>query len=266
MKNLNAMNRINTLFLNKPGRILSVYFTAGYPELNDTARIIQLLEKYGADLVEVGMPFSDPVADGPVIQKSNSRALENGMSLEKLFNQLKDIRSRVNIPLILMGYFNPVFHMGMEKFLEQCTACGVDGVIIPDLPPEEYNVNYKGMFTRYGIAFIMLITPQTPVERINYIDSVSEGFIYMVSASSTTGMKKGLTTDQTDYFNRIKNMKLKNPCLAGFGISDRDAFDTACRYVSGAIIGSAFIKAIGEPGDVEENIIEFMNIFPKYSS
>ena len=254
------MNRIKTLFLNKSGGILSIYFTAGYPELNDTVRIIQLLEKYGADLVEVGIPFSDPVADGPVIQHSGSMALKNGMSLKVLFDQLTDIRSRVNIPLILMGYLNPIFHMGMERFLEQCAVSGIDGVIIPDLPPEEYVEYYKNMFSEYGIINILLITPQTPAERIQYVDSISEGFIYMVSSSSTTGIKKGFTVDQTDYFNRIKNMRLKKPCLAGFGISDRDTFNKACRYVNGAIIGSAFIKAIGEEGDMEDKIRRFMEV------
>ena len=252
------MNRIRTLFTNKSVNILSVYFTAGFPSLDDTTGIIQFLEKHKADMIEIGIPFSDPVADGPVIQESSSKALANGMTLKLLFNQLQHIRESVKIPLIMMGYINPILHMGMEKFLEQCELAGIDGVIIPDLPVEEYLEHYKELFSNYGVINIFLITPQTPEERIRFIDDISEGFIYMVASSSTTGIKKEFDNKQIDYFGRVKDMKLTNPCLAGFGISDRETFNTACQFVNGAIIGSAFIKTLGGTGNMEEKISKFI--------
>lgn len=248
------MNGINKLFSEKSRNILSVYFTAGYPLLDDTVRIISILEKHGVDLVEIGIPFSDPVADGPVIQESNLIALKNGMNLQLLFEQLRGIKEKVKIPLVMMGYFNPIYQMGMEKFLLKCYDTGIDGVIIPDLPVEEYLVNYRDIFRKYNIHFICLITPQTPEERVRFIDSVSEGFIYMVSTSSTTGARKSFDEKQVEYFHRIHSMDLKNPVIAGFGISNKNTYDTACKYANGVIIGSAFIKALGISGNLEERI------------
>ena len=252
------MNRIKTLFSNKSVNVLSVYFTAGFPSLDDTAGIIKFLEKSKADMIEIGIPFSDPVADGQVIQESSSKALANGMNLKLLFQQLQHIRENVTIPLVMMGYFNPVLHMGMDKFLEHCSFTGIDGVIIPDLPVEEYMEHYEQLFRKYGIINIFLITPQTTEQRIRFIDDISQGFIYLVSSSSTTGIKKGFDERQTAYFRRVKEMNLKNPCLAGFGISDRQAFHTVCRFVNGAIIGSAFIKSLEGQGNIEEKISKFM--------
>ena len=248
-------NRINQLFERKNREILSVYFTAGYPKLNDTVIIIKELEKSGADLIEVGMPFSDPTADGPVIQQSSDVALKNGMSLEFLFQQLENIRTQVDIPLVLMGYINPVLQFGVERFCRKCHQCGIDGVILPDLPIDEYNDSYRQVFEDNGLHNIFLITPQTPDERIMEIDRISHGFIYMVSSSSTTGAGKKVEDFRSDYFTRVQNLNLKNPQLIGFGISDKATFDNACRYTSGAIIGSAFVKALQQPFPLE-NIIE----------
>jgi tryptophan synthase alpha chain len=253
------MNRINKLFNEKPGNILSIYFTAGYPTLNDTVNTITELENNGVDLIEIGIPFSDPVADGPVIQESSSIALKNGMNLKLLFLQLKDIRRSVSLPLIMMGYINPVYQMGMENFLRQCADAGIDGVIIPDLPVEEYLAQYENLFKKYNIHFICLITPQSPEERIRFIDSISDGFIYMVSSSSTTGGKNSFDENQLAYFKRVKSMNLKNPLLAGFGISNAYTFNTACEYANGAIIGSAFIKAMGSNGVIEDKIKSFIS-------
>lgn len=252
------MNRIHKLFRKSKGNILSVYFTAGYPALNDTVRIIQYLEKYGAGMIEIGMPFSDPVADGEVIQKSSQKALENGMSLKLLFTQLKGIREKINLPLILMGYYNPVYRMGLGHFLEQCAETGIDGIILPDYPPEEYETMHLSIFRKYGISNILLVTPQTPEERIREIDRISDGFIYMVSSYATTGMGKEFSKEQEEYFSRLKGMNLKNPLVAGFGISDRRNFETACRYGDGAITGTSFIKAISADGPMEEKIRKFM--------
>lgn len=248
-------NRINQLFERKNREILSVYFTAGYPKLDDTVTIIRELEKSGADLIEVGMPFSDPTADGPVIQQSSDVALKNGMSLELLFHQLEDIRNQVDIPLVLMGYFNPVLQFGVERFCRMCHQSGIDGVILPDLPIDEYNFSYRQVFEDNGLHNIFLITPQTPNERIMEIDRISHGFIYMVSSSSTTGAGKKVEDFRSDYFTRVQNLNLKNPQLIGFGISDKATFDNACCYTSGAIIGSAFVKALQQPLPLE-NIIE----------
>lgn len=253
------MNRISYLFSRKTRKILSVYFTAGYPLLEDTPKIIKILEKYKVDIIEIGIPFSDPVADGPIIQKSNSIALLNGMSLKLLFKQLENIRKIVSIPILLMGYINPVLRMGMESFLLNCSRTGIDGVIIPDLPPEEYLRHYRELFNKYRISCIFLITPQTPDERIRFIDEISEGFIYMVSSSSTTGIKDEFDKSQLEYFNRVIKMNLKNYCLAGFGISNKNTFDIACRYVNGAIMGSAFIKALDGMEDLEDKINKFIN-------
>ncbi len=248
------MNRISKLFSEKTENIFSVYFTAGYPSLNDTSRIINILEKNRIDLVEIGIPFSDPVADGPIIQYSNNVALKNGMHLDLLFKQLNGIRDKISIPLILMGYLNPVYRMGMGKFLRKCYETGIDGLIIPDLPLEVYLEQYQETFRKYNIYLICLITPQTSQERIRYIDGISEGFIYMVSTSSTTGVRKNFDEKQIEYFHRIHSMDLKNPVIAGFGISNKKTYDTASKYANGAIIGSAFIKALGMKGSLEEKI------------
>ena len=251
------MNRINQLFEKKVNNILSVYFTAGFPNLNDTVKIIQELEKNDVDLIEIGIPFSDPTADGPVIQQSSQQALENGMNLKLLFEQLKEIRKSVSIPLILMGYFNPVFQFGVTEFCEQCKAVGIDGVILPDLPLAEYQENYEAVFNEHNIHNILLITPQTSNERIAEIDQASTGFIYMVSSSSTTGAGKKVEDFGTEYFTRIRDMKLKHPQLIGFGISDKATFDNACKYTCGAIIGSAFVKALQETTSIETSIANF---------
>ncbi|MCK4920871.1 MAG: tryptophan synthase subunit alpha, partial [Bacteroidales bacterium] len=235
------MNRIDKLFLQKKKQILSLYFTAGFPELNDSMKIIEALDKSGADMIEIGMPFSDPVADGPVIQESSKKALNNEMNLDLLFKQLKDLRSMTEMPVILMGYINPVFRMGMEIFLNKCREVGVDGLILPDLPPQEYEEHYKIMFGEYGIDNILLITPQTSDSRIREIDVLSRGFIYVVSNYATTGIQTKFGQRQLDYFQRIRDLDLKNPLMIGFGISDKQGFETVCEYAAGGIIGTAFI-------------------------
>lgn len=251
-------NRINELFETKKENILSVYFTAGHPNLNDTVEIIQQLEKNGVDLIEIGMPFSDPTADGPTIQRSSETALKNGMSLKLLFEQLKNIRETVKIPLILMGYINPVYQFGVEKFCEKCAETGIDGLILPDLPLDEYEAFYKPVFEKYNLHNILLITPQTSEERIRQIDQASAGFIYMVSSSSTTGSGKKVEDFQRDYFERIQSMNLKNQRLIGFGISDRATFENACKYASGAIIGSTFVKAIDSEMKIQAAVSQFV--------
>lgn len=252
------MNRIEKLFETKPERILNVYFTAGYPKLNDTLGIMQSLERSGADLIEVGIPFSDPVADGPTIQESNGVALANGMTVKLLFEQLAELRKSVNIPVVLMGYINPIVQYGVEAFCKKCQEVGVDGLILPDLPMFEYMEVYKPVFDAHGLLNIFLITPQTSEARIREIDNNSKGFIYMVSSASTTGAKTGISTDQEAYFARVKAMNLKNPTLIGFGISNKETFDKACANANGAIIGSAFIKAIALEGDLDSNIETFI--------
>lgn len=252
------MNRIEKLFKNKKKNILSIYFTAGYPEINDTLTIIRELDQAGADMIEIGMPFSDPVADGPVIQRSSEKALQNGMSMKLLFNQLDKIREVTDLPLILMGYINPFFRFGMENFIKKCSETGIDGTIIPDLPVEEYLASYASYYEKNDILNIFLISPQTPEERIVYLDSISKGFLYMVSTSSTTGVKKGFDNSQQEYFRKIRDLNLKTPGLIGFGISDKSSFDQACEYSGGAIIGSAFIKTLDEPGNLKENIGRFI--------
>ncbi len=241
------MNRIQQK-LQENKKLLSIYFTAGYPSLNDTESIIQDLEKSGVDMIEIGLPFSDPLADGPTIQASSTQALKNGMSTEVLFKQIKDIRKTVSIPLIIMGYFNPMLQYGVEAFCKKCQEIGIDGLIIPDLPVDVYHDEYKSIFETYGLINVFLITPQTSVERINFIDSISNGFIYMVSSASVTGSQSGFGEEQTGYFKRIAEMNLKNPQIIGFGISDNKTFTQATQYAKGAIIGSAFIKYVSNNG------------------
>jgi tryptophan synthase alpha chain len=252
------MNRINELFEKKKNNILSVYFSAGFPNLSDTVEIIKSLENNGADMVEIGIPFSDPIADGPVIQKSNDIALKNGMNLKLLFEQLSDIRKEVSIPLIMMGYLNPALKYGLGNFCRMCAKTGIDGVILPDLPFELYLEQYQNDFKENGLHNIFLIPPQTSDERIQRIDQESEGFLYIVSASSVTGAKKEIQQNQIAYFERIKNLHLNNQTLIGFGISNNETFIRACQYANGAIIGSAFIKALENSGNIEESIHDFV--------
>ncbi len=251
------MNRINKLFQEKNKDILSIYFTAGYPQLEDTLSVLENLQNAGADMVEIGMPFSDPLADGPVIQESSKKALENGMSLKVLFEQLKGSREKINIPIILMGYLNPVMQFGLENFLEKCREVGVDGLILPDLPLEEYQEEYRSLFIQNGISNIFLVTPETSEERLKYIDDLSTGFIYAVSSSSTTGTDKDWKK-QENYFERLQNSSLKHPVLAGFGVKDHESFMSASRHTRGAIIGTAFIKALQKEGTLQENIQNFI--------
>ncbi|MFN8438044.1 MAG: tryptophan synthase subunit alpha [Cytophagales bacterium] len=257
------MNRLQKLFSQKRNQILSVYLTSGYPEINDTARIIKALEKSGADFIEIGLPFSDPVADGPTIQRSSEIALENGMSTEVLFEQIKDIRKEVQLPLLIMGYINPIIQYGVEAFCKKAAEIGIDGMILPDLPMQEYLDDYKAIFEKYNLSNIFLITPQSSEERVRWIDENSNGFIYMVATAGTTGTRMGITAEQIAYFEKIKAMNLKNVPIVGFGISDKTSFDTACQYVGGAIIGSAFIKALDNQGSLEERIDDFIKSVKK---
>ena len=241
------MNRIkNKLQQNK--KLLSIYFTAGYPNTNDTVSIIQQLEKSGVDMIEIGLPFSDPLADGPTIQASSTTALQNGMTTQLLFDQLRAIRESVQIPLLIMGYFNPILQFGVEEFCKKCAETGIDGLIIPDLPVDIYEAAYKTTFEKYGLLNVFLITPQTSDDRIRFIDSISNGFIYMVSSSSVTGSSDGFGEIQTSYFERISAMHLKNPLVVGFGINNKRTFEQATKSTSGAIIGSAFVKHLTENG------------------
>lgn len=241
------MNRINQK-LKEDRKLLSIYFTAGFPKLNDTATIIEELEKSGVDMIEIGLPFSDPLADGPTIQESSTIAIENGMTTKVLFEQLKDIRKSVQIPLLIMGYFNPMMQFGVEKFCKKCAEIGIDGLIIPDLPLEIYKIEYQSIFEKYNLKNIFLITPQTSESRIREIDELSDSFIYMVSSATVTGSQSGFGNVQTDYFKRIHDLKLKNQQIVGFGIKDKKTFNQATEHQKGAIIGSAFVKFLnGNP-------------------
>lgn len=249
-------NRIIDLFNEKQSEILSIFFTAGFPKLTDTKTILESLDKSGVDLVEIGMPYSDPIADGETIQRSNKVALDNGMTLNVLFEQLADIRKTVSIPLILMGYLNPVEQFGVERFCRKAVEVGIDGLILPDLPIELYVEQYKPLFDKYNLSNILLITPQTAEERIRMIDDNTDGFIYMVSDNSITGKTAdGVSDNRLAYFNRIQNMNLKNPTVMGFGIYNKATFQTACEFSRGAIIGSAFIRLL-ESSEAVENDIE----------
>jgi len=239
-----TMNRLNQLFNTKKDNLLSVYYTAGYPKLNTTVDIAEALEKSGVDFLEIGFPYSDPVADGPTIQHSSEKALENGMTLHLLFDQLKDLRKRVNIPILLMGYVNPIVQFGVELFCKKAAEVGVDGVIVPDLPMYEYEGFYAKFFIGNNLSNIFLVTPQTSAERIRKIDELSNSFIYLLSSSSITGGNLQVSANIEDYYKRIKAMQLKNPAIIGFGISDHTSFKKACEYASGAIVGSAFVKLL----------------------
>jgi tryptophan synthase alpha chain len=252
------MNRIDKLFKEKKSSILSIYFTAGYPHLDSTTKVIRSLASAGADMIEIGMPFSDPMADGPVIQRSNEKALLNGMTLRLLFDQLKDIRNEISVPLILMGYLNPVMQFGIESFCRKCRETGIDGVILPDLPVQVYTEEYRSIFNENDLYNILLITPQSSRDRILEIDKASRGFVYMVSSSSVTGTKGNFSEDQMSYFKRVSEMNLKNPGLIGFGISNNDTFIKAGKYARGGIIGSAFVKTLGQDGNIDRNITHFI--------
>ena len=250
-------NKLTELFLRKNKNVLNIYCTAGYPHLDSTPKVLIALQNNGADIIEVGMPYSDPIADGPVIQQSNMRAIENGMTISLLFKQLNEAKNKITLPLILMGYFNPVLQYGIEKFCKDADDAGVAGMIIPDMPMYEYEIVYKPIFENYNFSFIFLITPQTSDKRIKEADKLSSGFLYAVSSSSTTGAALD-TTGQAEYFKRIAAMKLKNPIMIGFGINNKQTFDAACEYAAGAIIGSAYIKALTNNENVETVTTSFI--------
>lgn len=251
------MNRINQLFQDSPKNLLSIYFCAGCPTLEGTADVIRTLERNGVNSIEIGIPFSDPMADGIVIQEAATRALRNGMSLRILFEQLRDIRSDVRIPLILMGYLNPIMKFSFEAFCQKCVECGIDGVIIPDLPFKDYEETYKPIADRYDLRVIMLITPETSETRVREIDEHTDGFIYMVSSAATTGAQKDFDNQKQAYFKKIQDMHLRNPRMVGFGISNKQTFDAACANSSGAIIGSRFVTLLNEAeGDAEKAITQ----------
>jgi tryptophan synthase alpha chain len=251
------MNRLNQLFENKKDNLLSIYYTAGYPELNTTVAIAEALEKAGADFLEIGFPYSDPVADGPTIQHSSQQALDSGMTLNLLFDQLKDLRKRVTIPILLMGYVNPIVQFGVERFCKKAAEVGVDGVIVPDLPMYEYEKMYSGFFKDNHLSNIFLVTPQTSEDRIRKIDELSNSFIYLLSSSSITGGNLNVSANIEAYYQRIKNMQLKNPTIIGFGIADSGSFNKACEYANGAIVGSAFVKLL-ESENYLEKILGFI--------
>ncbi|MCC8134781.1 MAG: tryptophan synthase subunit alpha [Tannerellaceae bacterium] len=257
------MNRITQLFETKKNGILSVYYTAGFPRLNDTVNILKILQAKGINTVEIGIPFSDPMADGPVIQKAATQALKNGMSLKKLFEQLKDIRKEVTIPVILMGYLNPIMQFGFEEFCKQCVAVGVDGMIIPDLPFGDYMSDFKDLTQTYDLKTIMLITPETTDDRIRLIDANTEGFIYMVSSAAITGTQKSFNEQKQAYFRRINTMGLKNPRLVGFGISNKETFEAATSHAAGAIIGSKFIQLLSSEPTAEQAVDQLLEALKK---
>lgn len=254
------MNRIEQLFKQKDKDILNIYFTAGFPALDNTESIIVALDQAGVDLIEIGMPYSDPLADGPTIQESGMAALKNGMTLPLLFDQLKAVRTKTEVPMVMMGYFNQVMQYGEQAFFEKCKEVGVDGLILPDLPLHEFETSYKAMIEEAGLTMSFLITPQTTTDRIQKVDELSSGFVYMVSNSSITGAKKDITNTQLEYFNRINQMELKRPRLIGFGISNHETYQTACDHAHGAIIGSAFIRALKGSQNIEETVQEFVQM------
>ena len=251
------MQRIKQAFEKKKDGLLSIFITAGYPNLNDTIDILKDLESNGVDMVELGIPFSDPMADGPVIQEASEVAINNGMTLKLLFEQLQDLRDYVSIPVLLMGYLNPVMQYGYEEFCKSCKEVGIDGVILPDLPVYEYEEEYKDLFESHDLANVFLVTPETASERILKLDELSNGFLYLVSSSSTTGKKDGIN-GTTEYFERVKNMNLKSPTLIGFNIKDANSYKTATKYSNGAIIGSAFIKALYRSENLKESVNNFI--------
>ena len=252
------MSRIENLFVTKKSGILNVYCTAGFPQLNSTLEVMKALQDRGADLIELGMPYSDPLADGPVIQASSAKALQNGMTISKLFEQLKGFRKKIHIPVILMGYLNPLLQYGFEKFCATAAENGIDGLIIPDIPVYEYENEYKEIVDKYNLDFIFLVTPETSEERIRRIDELSTGFLYAVSSSSITGSEKDFSAVE-NYLDRLKKMNLKNPFLVGFGIKNKSTFKSACKYANGAIIGSAYIETIKNTNNIAEATGSFLN-------
>jgi len=251
------MTRIEQLFKSKQQKILNVYCTAGYPKLDSTLEVMQALQNNGADIIELGMPYSDPLADGPVIQQSGAIAIENGMTIAKLFEQLKEMRTMVNVPVILMGYMNPALQYGFENFCSKAAEVGIDGLILPDLPMYEYESEYGEIIRKHRLNVIFLVTPETKEERIRKIDELSTGFLYAVSSSSTTGSNKDINNQQA-YFKKLYNMHLKNPVFVGFGIKDKQTFEEACKYTNGAFIGTAYIKALSNGKDVNVATKEFL--------
>lgn len=253
------MNRIDHLFRKKSGGILSVYYTAGYPELNDTLKLAGFLQEAGVDMIELGMPFSDPLADGPVIQESSHRALENGMSIARLFEQLEGLREKIHIPVLLMGYLNPVLRYDLDRFCEKASSLGIDGLILPDLPLDIYKKEYRDIILSSGLDPVFLVTPQTEESRIREIDRQSRGFLYVVSSAGTTGAREQVRREQEEYFKRLAGMKLTNPLMVGFGISNAATFRAACKHARGAIIGSAFLQTIRDAKNLERAVHEFIN-------
>jgi tryptophan synthase alpha chain len=254
-----VQNRLTHLFITRPRDLLSVYFTAGYPSLNSVLDTAFQLQEAGVDFLEIGFPYSDPLADGPVIQKSSQEAIHNGMNLNVLFDQIQEIRKTIHIPLLLMGYVNPVLQYGMERFLKSCSESGIDGLILPDLPMVEYETLYKGIFESYNLSNIFLVTPQSSESRIRKIDELTEGFIYLLSSSSTTGQTVSLKNTTPEYLKRIESMGLRNPLMVGFGISNAEAFRGVCAFTSGAIVGTAFIRAQNEGISVQDFIKTIRN-------
>ena len=252
------MSRIKNLFQKKSINVLNVYCTAGYPQLNSTIEVMKALQKNGADIIELGMPYSDPLADGPVIQQSSSVALANGMTIKKLFEQLKDLRKEISIPVLLMGYMNPILQYGFEKFCADAKTVGIDGLILPDLPEHEFETEYGAIIKEQGLDFIFLVTPETSETRIKKLDSLSTGFLYAVSSSSTTGKDKNMQ-DVISYLQKLKNLKLKNPVLVGFGIKDKTTFNAACANANGAIIGTAYIKSLANGGNIADITRDFLH-------
>ncbi len=255
-----TMSRINKIFEKKNKQVLNVYFTAGYPALNDTVLIMKLLVQAGVDLIEIGMPYSDPLADGTVIQESSSIALENGMNIKLLFNQLKEFRKdplMSNVGVVLMGYMNPVLQFGFDQFCANASAVGVDALILPDLPEYEFEHEYGSIVQKYGLDFIFLVTPETSEKRIIQLDQLSTGFLYAVSSSATTGGDKDFSVVET-YLLKLKQLNLKNPIMVGFGIKDKSSFNIACKYANGAIIGSAFIKSLAKSNSLDQIVDDFI--------
>lgn len=251
------MSRIKEIFQKKNKNILNVYCTAGYPHLDSTIKVMCALQSNGVDMIELGMPYSDPLADGPVIQHSSTIALHNGMTIKKLFEQLKDFRKEIHLPVLLMGYMNPILQYGFEKFCADASSVGIDGLILPDLPEYEFETEYGAIIKKYGLDFIFLVTPETSEERIKKLDELSTGFLYAVSSSSITGKDKDFSSVEK-YLKKLENMKLKNPFLVGFGIKDKLTFEAACAYANGAIIGTAFIRALEISTDVDHATKEFI--------
>ena len=252
------MSRIKKVFQNKSSNVLNVYCTAGYPQLKSTLSVMKALQENGADIIELGMPYSDPLADGPVIQQSGTVALANGMTIKVLFEQLKDFRKEISVPVVLMGYMNPVLQYGFEKFCADAAAVGIDGLILPDLPEYEFKTEYGTIIKKYGLDFIFLVTPETSEDRIRKLDSLSTGFLYAVSSSSTTGSDKNMG-DVNSYLKKLQDLKLHNPVLVGFGIKDKATFDAACTSANGAIIGTAYIRALENSKDVKATTKAFLS-------